>query len=58
VFATLGGASGVLEVEIEERGSLDKQVRYYTLQGLSVERPLAGSVYIEVRGGKATKRRM
>lgn len=33
-------------------------VEYYNLQGVRVDRPSAGNVYIRVQGGKATKVRM
>lgn len=43
--------SGVSDVKVDN----DAAPEYYNLQGIRVERPAAGSLYIEVRGAKATK---
>jgi hypothetical protein len=47
---TVNGGAGVASVEIS-----DQTARYYTIQGVEVETPEPGNVYIVVRGNKITK---
>lgn len=44
----------VESIEAEQLG----EARYFNLQGVSVDAPAAGAVYIRVQGGKATKVRL
>ena len=50
-----GAGSGIDDITISPDAARAEPAAIYNMQGIRVENPVAGSVYIEVRGNKASK---